>query len=187
MAGIQRPTSERLRRCALDLFAARGYDDVTVEEIARAAGVSHMTFFRHFPSKADVVLDDPYDPAMAAAVAAQPPGLPALVRVVRGLRVVWDQIEVPAGTDLRLRLALAGGHPALRAEALRSNDRTADAIADALERTGTGRLAARTAAAAVLAALTVALFEWAQDGPPADGPGATIRGALDVLDPEVRS
>jgi AcrR family transcriptional regulator len=46
----------------LELFLRDGYDATTVAAIARAAGVSHMTFFRHFPTKESVVLDDPYDP-----------------------------------------------------------------------------------------------------------------------------
>jgi AcrR family transcriptional regulator len=49
------PGSElRLERAALELFLASGYESVTVEHIATAAGLSSRTFFRHFPSKADV-------------------------------------------------------------------------------------------------------------------------------------
>ena len=45
----------RLERAALELFLESGYDSVTVEQIARAAGLSSRTFFRHFPSKADLL------------------------------------------------------------------------------------------------------------------------------------
>lgn len=43
---------------ALDLFAAQGFDQTSVEQIARAAGVSRSTFFRQFGGKEDVVFAD---------------------------------------------------------------------------------------------------------------------------------
>ncbi|BDH55239.1 TetR/AcrR family transcriptional regulator [Tsukamurella sp. PLM1] len=49
-------TRRRLQGVALDLFAARGFDRVTVTEIARDAHVSPATVFNYFPTKEDLVL-----------------------------------------------------------------------------------------------------------------------------------
>jgi AcrR family transcriptional regulator len=49
-------TADEIERVAIKLFTARGFADVTVDEIAVAAGISPRTFFRYFPTKAHVVL-----------------------------------------------------------------------------------------------------------------------------------
>src|SRR3954466_1872858 len=65
-------TRAAIRDHALRLFRENGYQRTTCEQIAAAAEVSPATFFRYFPTKEDVVLQDDYDPLMAAAVAARP-------------------------------------------------------------------------------------------------------------------
>ena len=50
-----RSTKRRIAEAALELFKSRDYDDVSLNEIARAAGVSHQTVLNHFDTKAGVI------------------------------------------------------------------------------------------------------------------------------------
>nr|WP_255375605.1 mycofactocin system transcriptional regulator [Saccharomonospora sp. CUA-673] len=53
----RRPSTSHgeLERVAFELFARTGFDETTVDDIAKAAGISRRTFFRYFDSKNDVV------------------------------------------------------------------------------------------------------------------------------------
>jgi AcrR family transcriptional regulator len=61
-------TRERIAAEAMRLFATRGFDHVTVAEVAEAAQVSEKTVFNYFPTKEDLFFDEV--PARAAAFAA---------------------------------------------------------------------------------------------------------------------
>ena len=68
-------TRAAIREHALRLFREQGYDATTVEQIAEAAEVSPSTFFRYFPTKEDVVLQDDMELLWIDALRAQPAGL----------------------------------------------------------------------------------------------------------------
>src|ERR1700689_5570392 len=68
-------TRASLREHALRLFREQGYQATTVEQIAAAAEVSPSTFFRYFPTKEDVVLQDDMDTRMIQAFERQPAAL----------------------------------------------------------------------------------------------------------------
>jgi len=162
---------------ALELFEERGFDRVTVEDIAAAAGVSHMTFFRHFGSKDRVLLDDPFDPMIAMAVAATDPRLPAVERVAAGFLAVLPSIDPADDAAVRRRLRIAVGNPALEGGMAANTRATQDAIAAIAADQG-DRRDLNIAAAGCLGALMVALLEWAvdeTDSTLAEAVGAALR------------
>ena len=174
-------TRALLQETATRLFAEQGYEATTVEQIVRAAGVSHMTFFRHFPTKDAVILDDGFDPRIAAAVAATPASLPPVTRVCAGLRMALTHVDVPEEEQVRQRVRIAAQHPALRIGMYANTETTRDAVAEVLRDDGADELTARVAAAAVLAALTVALQEWCLSDDEASM-SEHLNAALDVVD-----
>ncbi|MFD2469789.1 TetR/AcrR family transcriptional regulator [Amycolatopsis silviterrae] len=73
-------TRQALADAALSMFLERGYDRVTVREIADAADVSTTTLMKHFPTKEALVFDraPEIDEALIAAVRDRPAGTPVL-------------------------------------------------------------------------------------------------------------
>lgn len=151
-----------MQRVALELFARQGYEKTTVADIAAAAGVTQMTFFRHFAAKEGVILDDPYDPMIARRVAEQDAALPVLERVRLGVAAAWGDVSAVEDELARARLRIGAREPRLRARMRENNARTEAAIVTALTEQGVPRLPAAVATGAVIGALTAALLEWAQ-------------------------
>jgi AcrR family transcriptional regulator len=163
-------TRDRIRACALRLFREQGYDATTVEQIAAAAGVSHMTFFRYFPAKEDVALSDSYDPLIAELIQQTPVTQPVIQRIrtvlVQGLRQVYD-------TDRDTMLAqnkLIVSTPALRERLWANQIATQQAILQALrggEHGPAPDFQTKVTVAACLAAATTAVVAWTEnDGAP---------------------
>jgi AcrR family transcriptional regulator len=153
-------TTDDLRDRALDLFERHGYEQTSAAQIAAAAGVSEMTFFRHFSTKDQILMDDPYDDELVSAVAARPLNEPPLARTVNALRTAWAAIPEPAVEVVRRRTRIVANTPALRAAISRNNQQTEDAVTAQLVADGCEPLEARAAVSAVLAALTSALLWW---------------------------
>ncbi|MFC4496251.1 TetR/AcrR family transcriptional regulator [Streptomyces ovatisporus] len=173
-------TRARLSDVALELFERHGFEQTTVAQIAAAADVTEMTFFRHFPAKHQVLFEDPYDEFIADAVAAQPGELGPLRRAAGGLREAWARVPEPDGDTVRRRVRIVAGTPSLRGEMWRNNAATERLVSDQLIADGARPLRARAAAAAVLAAVTAALLEWSvsEDAPLGDA----VLTALDTLE-----
>lgn len=118
----KKETRQRISDVATTLFVARGFDQVTLEEIAAAAKVSKMTVFNYFPRKEDLLLDRedellliPFRAALRERRKGQRP-IDALRKLVEALRaqkhefvrihpraVSWWRV-VAASASLRARL-----------------------------------------------------------------------------------
>ena len=174
-------TRARILAAALELFAGSGYDRTTVAQIATAAGVTEMTFYRHFGSKDQLLVADPYDPLIAAAVSAEPQGLAPLVRAVRGVRAAWRSLPITDEEAVRKRLAIVAATPSLLPAIRAGTSVTEAAIAAQLVADGADPTDAAVAAAAVMAALMTGLLRWAALSDGAQLSDA-IERSLDVLE-----
>jgi AcrR family transcriptional regulator len=112
MSGVT--TRERLIDAAFALFDERGFDATTVDHIAERAGVGRTTFFRHFPTKEDVIFPD-HDAIIAAVgdrLRASTDGN-ALLAVTEAARLVLRHY-LEEGERARTRYRLTSTVSALR-------------------------------------------------------------------------
>jgi TetR/AcrR family transcriptional regulator, regulator of mycofactocin system len=125
-------TSRReLELIALRLFTDQGFDNTTIEQIAFEAGVSKRTFFRYFSSKASVLwseFDSEVD-TIRAALADVPVAVP-MMEAIRRAVVTANHYRVQDVAELRLRMNLIGGVPALQSSTALHYDAWERAISD---------------------------------------------------------
>ena len=91
----KRETREAITRAAWKLFARRGFDAVTVADIARAANVSDKTVFNYFPTKEDLVFGAGMQrtAALIEAVRTRPPGASIVEPFRRWTMDYLDRVE----------------------------------------------------------------------------------------------
>jgi AcrR family transcriptional regulator len=156
-------TRRSIQQHALHLFQTKGYEATTVEEIASAAGVSHMTFFRYFPNKHAVVENDDYDPMIAELVRSRPACEEPLTAIRHALVGALQAMPAAEQTTILARARLILGEPALRARQFESQRTTRDLFAAAIadREDALPAFERQVLAAAALSALAVAIDEWA--------------------------
>jgi AcrR family transcriptional regulator len=122
VAGRRERKKERTRQAiaaaALRLFGERGFDGVTVAEIASAADVSVQTVFNHFPTKEDLVYDETVavEEQLLHAVRERPIGESVLTAVGRFWLERFDRIaDRNASAGLATMAHLVTASPALQA------------------------------------------------------------------------
>ena len=157
----KRQTRQLIADTAWRLFADRGFDRVTVAEVAREAQVAEATVFNYFPTKEDLVYHrlEAFEAGLVEAVAAREVGEPALAAVRRyllasdGLLAQVEAGDADALQRLRTVNRVIAASPALQAREQQAMARSTDRLAELLA-ADTGAAAddvtARVAASALL-------------------------------------
>jgi AcrR family transcriptional regulator len=125
-------TRAAIREHALRLFREQGYSLTTVEQIAAAAEVSPATFFRYFPTKEDVVLQDDSEVVTIEGLNAQPPELSPVAAFRAAATASLAAMTDADKEQFRETAQLTAQVPEIRARALDEFTRTIDEIAAAL-------------------------------------------------------
>ena len=156
-------TRAAIREHALRLFRENGYQRTTVEKIAEAAEVSPSTFFRYFPTKEDIVLQDDMDTRMIEALERQPAGLTPLAAVRAATREMFGSYTQADLDVLQETTALAVTVPEVRARAMDEFARTIFVISEALAKRASrpaDDLAVRATAGAIVGVIMSITMPW---------------------------
>jgi AcrR family transcriptional regulator len=180
-------TRTAIADAAVILFLERGFSETTMEDVAVAAGVSRRTAYRHFPSKDDLVFEQPrrWLEHFNAEVAVRRPDETWRELCRRGLVAVAELIQENADS-VRTAYAVYAATPSLRGRNGRVQDEWYERYIELLtpsRRLSSGRsLQIATIAAALVGATTMLVPVWISAQPGADMVAMTI-AVLDQLDP----
>jgi AcrR family transcriptional regulator len=108
-------TRAAIQQHALRLFRDQGYSATTVTQIAEAAEISESTFFRYFPTKEHVILEDEFDDPLMAAFGEQPPEVTPIQAMRGALHAVLGALPAEDRAEIRERADLIFSVPELRA------------------------------------------------------------------------
>jgi len=190
-------TRQAISNIATQMFVDRGFDVVTIAEVADAAGVAKMTVTNYFPRKEDLVLDraEAIERHLADVIAARAPGESMLAAVRR------DYAEAVARADVTLGLSSPGfagmivGSPVLIGRVREMLDRREQLLGDAIAaETGTDGPEQRLVAvllASVHRVLAAEASRRSLEGQPREQICAVLAGAatraFDLLEPSLGS
>jgi AcrR family transcriptional regulator len=150
----------RLEQAALSLYNERGFEQTTVAEIAKRAGLTERTFFRHYADKREVLFagSGRLQQLMATAVADAPDSAAPIDAVAAGLEAAAAVLQNREFS--RQRQAIIVANPELQERELIKLASLASAIADVLRRRGVKEPAASLAAEAGIAVFRIAFERW---------------------------
>jgi len=183
-------TRDTVTAAAHELFRARGFDAVTVDEIAAAAKVSPRTVFRYFGSKEAILFGD-HESLLAfirSAIAARPADEPIMVALREAVIEFTEHTAEHRELQLtRTRLAASGASVAAYAQTIlipRWEDALAEAVAARLGVDPTVNIRPRLLAGTAIAAMSAASDLWLASNGEGDVVGL-LREAFDALNDAV--
>ncbi|HEY2504416.1 MAG TPA: TetR/AcrR family transcriptional regulator [Mycobacterium sp.] len=180
----RRSTHEALRQAALKSFARKGFTNVTVTELAREAGVTERTFFRHFPTKEAVLFQD-YETQLewlAEALAQRPPSESLFDAVLASVAAFPHDLEV-------VRQAATARTELISADRIASHLRVVQSsfaqvltefVRNRKQNVANIDLFAEVAGSVLAAALVVAVESWGRNGCAGDL-GELVAAGLDLV------
>jgi len=165
MARWEPDSRERLRQAALDLYGERGFENTTVAEIAKRAGLTERTFFRHFADKREVLFagSEALEERLVRTVAGAPASLAPLDAVAVGLEALGAVLPERAETS-RARQAIISANAELQERELIKLASLSVALAGALRERGVGDPAAGLVAEVGIAVFKTAFERWIAEG-----------------------
>jgi AcrR family transcriptional regulator len=186
-------TRQAISDIATGMFAARGYDQVTIAEIAAAAGVAKMTVTNYFPRKEDLVFDQAEGliRQLAEVIATRAPGESLLAAVRRDYADAVARGDVSLGLSSPAFARMIQDAPALASRALEMLNQREQALGDAIAaETGTDNPQQRVVAAllaSVPRVLSAEAFRRSLAGQPRDEIRAVLAeqatAGFDLLEP----
>jgi AcrR family transcriptional regulator len=171
----------RLQQAAMELYLERGFEQTTVAEIARRAGLTERTFFRHYADKREVLFwgASSMQELIVKTLASAPDSAAPIDAVAIALEAAGALIQ-EGGDWPRKRQDVIAANAELQERELIKMATLASAIRSALRERGVPDPAASLAAEAGIAAFRVAFERWISD--PAQGDlSDVIRKSLEEL------
>jgi AcrR family transcriptional regulator len=171
----------RLEQAALELFAERGFDQTTVEDIATRAGVTKRTFFRHFSDKREVLFGggDEFKQSFVDGLAGAPASAAPLQAVAMTLEAVGAAFRDRREFARRRQLVIAANAELQERELVKLAS-VAATLADALRERGVAEPAASITAETAIAVFRNAFERWVAAADHRDLP-ELIRESLEAL------
>lgn len=171
----------RLAQAAMELYVERGFEQTTVAEIARRAGLTERTFFRHFADKREVLFagSSALEDLLVETVAEAPPKMAPIDAAAAGLEAAGALLQ-ERRAFAQQRQAIIAANPDLQERELIKLASLAAALARTLRSRGAGDTASGLVAEVGIAVFRIAFQSWVDETNHRDFP-ELIRESLHEL------